>query len=567
MPPVEATDDVTDVLAFLDAGEALGVVLPSHLKEKLDTLAGLRARKLRVALVGGFSEGKTALAAAWLGKVLGGMNISQRESSDVVSTYDAGDVELVDTPGLFGFKEATNGAGDIESYKDRTRKYVSEADLLLYVLDPKNPIKDSHCDELNWLFRDLHLLPRTVFVIGRFDTVADMEDADEYAYHLAIKTQNVRGRLAQLLHLSAAEEGSLSIVGVAAAPGGRRIDKWEEPEEFIRLSRIDELRGATSGKLQEFGGNDETKRATFATILSGVTQDVVMPARNAAEESERQAALADEKARDERPRLQRLRDDAAAAQIAIRKQVQSLFDDAVQQVRSASMEDFEACFDRVIGHDGIALESAVRNIFTQELGPVDARIDAMDVSFTTYVAGHAAGQAIADKMASHAASPISVSSDHVKAMRDRVKIPSKLAEHFNIKLTKKGTVSLQGKSAERLTKRINGGLAHLGLAIDIGTFLLDLASRERFAKSRDQMLAALEQQRKAVLAKVDASDFLPTYFPQLVEMEELFALLAAELREAVDRNRRMRAWASQADALNTRFRLSAPDLLIVEARD
>ena len=159
--------DVNDILNFLEAGEKLGVTLPPHLREKLDKLSVAGAGKLKVALVGGFSEGKTSLAAAWLGMVPSDMKISQSESSNAVTVYDASDeVELIDTPGLFGFKEKNIGDGIAEKYKELSRKYVSEANLVLYVLNPSNPLKDSHRDELNWLFRELALLSRTVFVIG-----------------------------------------------------------------------------------------------------------------------------------------------------------------------------------------------------------------------------------------------------------------------------------------------------------------------------------------------------------------------------------------------------------------
>lgn len=553
MLPVDSADDINEIVAFLNAGEELGIVLPLNLKEKLDALSIVVDRKLRVALVGGFSEGKTALAAAWLGRRLGDMKISQSESSDAIMVYDAGDgIEMVDTPGLFGFKEKANEAGEVERYKDITRKYVSEADLLLYVLDPSNPIKDSHRDDLIWLFRDLHLLPRTVFVLGRFDAVADMADAEDYAENLAIKRDNVRDRLQDLLHLSDGERGTLSIVGISAAPGGRSVDKWRDsPDEFMRLSRIDELRRATAEKLSAVGGGDEAKRATCLTILSGVTQDVLIPARDAAEESARQAALADQKAKEERPRLQRYREEAAAAQIAIRTQVLTLFSNALREVKAASMEDFEECFDRVVGHRGIVLDTEVRNVFTRELGPVDAALDSMAVSFVEYQQGEVAAGALAQKIIGGIASAPKATGKNVLATRDRW--------FKNHKFKPWG--------AGKLADRVNSTVGATGLAIDALTWLHNLGKQEQLEQRRAQIVAALEQQRGSVLARVEANDFLPTYFPQLTGLEALFASLTAEFREAVERSRRVREWANQADILRGRYRLSAPDLLIVEATD
>ncbi|GAA8490977.1 hypothetical protein KKKH50_09470 [Helicobacter pylori] len=45
-------------------------------------------QKLRVALVGGFSEGKTSIAAAWIERLDKSMKIDHQESSDAVKIYD-----------------------------------------------------------------------------------------------------------------------------------------------------------------------------------------------------------------------------------------------------------------------------------------------------------------------------------------------------------------------------------------------------------------------------------------------------------------------------------------------
>ncbi|GAA8779420.1 hypothetical protein DUHN19_09710 [Helicobacter pylori] len=50
---------------------------------------------------------------------------------------------------MFGFKEKIADSGKIERYKDITKKYISEAHLILYALNPSNPIKESRKDDLN----------------------------------------------------------------------------------------------------------------------------------------------------------------------------------------------------------------------------------------------------------------------------------------------------------------------------------------------------------------------------------------------------------------------------------
>lgn len=117
-----------------------------------------------------------------------------------------------------GLKKKEHDNGKIEHYKDITKKYVSEAHLILYALNPSNPIKDSHKDDLNWLFRTLNLLSRTIFVISRFDEEADIEDEEDYNKRFKIKKENVQNRLNDLISLSEKEKEGLIIVAVAANP-------------------------------------------------------------------------------------------------------------------------------------------------------------------------------------------------------------------------------------------------------------------------------------------------------------------------------------------------------------
>ncbi|GAA7371478.1 hypothetical protein MM0343_06370 [Helicobacter pylori] len=164
-------ENLKKLLDFIHTGEKYGIHIEESLKEKIrNAIKNVADQKLKVALVGGFSEGKTSIAAAWIDRLDKSMKIDHKESSDAVKIYDIdNEMELVDTPGLFGFKAKEHDNGKIERYKDITKKYVSEAHLILYALNPSNPIKDSHKDDLNWLFRTLNLLARTIFVISRFD--------------------------------------------------------------------------------------------------------------------------------------------------------------------------------------------------------------------------------------------------------------------------------------------------------------------------------------------------------------------------------------------------------------
>ncbi|GAA8587756.1 hypothetical protein KYTH43_09090 [Helicobacter pylori] len=219
-------EDLNKLLDFIHTGEKYGIKIEESFKAKINS-AIQSAAKLMVALVGGFFEGKTSIAAAWIERLDKSMKIDHKESSDAVKIYDIdNEMELVDTPGLFGFKEKITDNGKIERYKDITKKYISEAHLILYALNPSNPIKESHKDDLNWLFRTLNLLSRTIFVISRFDEEADIEDEEDYNKRFKTKKENIQNRLNDLISLSEKEKEGLIVVAVAANPFNEGLEYW-----------------------------------------------------------------------------------------------------------------------------------------------------------------------------------------------------------------------------------------------------------------------------------------------------------------------------------------------------
>ncbi|UUS58645.1 hypothetical protein MST16_05590 [Acinetobacter sp. YH16040_T] len=54
---------------FITQGQEFGLDVSTDIKAKLkNSLNTLQGDKLKIALIGGFSEGKTSIAAAWLGR-------------------------------------------------------------------------------------------------------------------------------------------------------------------------------------------------------------------------------------------------------------------------------------------------------------------------------------------------------------------------------------------------------------------------------------------------------------------------------------------------------------------
>lgn len=531
------TNNIDEILAFLEAGRALGIHLPTHLSEKLAKLNTAEGGKLKVALVGGFSEGKTSLAAAWLGMLPNDMKISQSESSNAVVIYAANDeVELIDTPGLFGFKEKNIEDGAAEKYKEITRKYVSEADLLLYVLNPSNPLKESHKEELNWLFRTLGLLSRTVFVIGRFDLVADVEDDADYERNLGIKTDNIISRLRSLIGLTDEEKKNISIVGVAANPFDEGITNWlERPDEYARLSHIGDLRAATTKKVDAIGGAEAAKRQTCLAILRDVTERQLTPARQAADAAEKEANIAAGKAKEEEPRLGHCQREAVEAQIALRNEVTSLLGDLITEAKNTGMNNFEEFFDRKIGQNGNVIKAMVENVFARELGPISRQLVKMGTTFISEESGTGFFVGALGTVAGKASG--NVNNTMILGARDWL-MPA-------LKFKPYGAINA--------AKFANGALAGIGIAVQIWSMWKEAEKKQEFEKARAAIVKDLEEQRSTLLEQISAPDFLSIYFPQIETLRNIFEAARLTALKATEHSRKVREWTAEAEARYHRF--------------
>ncbi|MDN7351543.1 LeoA/HP0731 family dynamin-like GTPase [Acetobacter senegalensis] len=359
--------------SFLEEGRTLGFEIPPSLSLKLDKVVETIQSdgKLTAALVGGFSEGKTSIAAAWLGEQHTSMKINARESSDKVEVYDAGaQWRIVDTPGLYGHKGGETQAEEIK-FKEITRRYVSEANIVLYVMNGLNPLKDSHKEELEWLFRELDLLSRTVFVLGRFDEVADMDDDDEYEKVLRIKKENVTGRLRALIELTDNEVKQLSIVGVSGRPFGKGLAYWKErPEEFAKLSRIDTLQQEVKKKIDALGGADRILDATHSTMLADVLSQPLRQAEKQQFDMENDVRRLGECVTGGQDDAKRIVQRIGEAKTVLKRDIGSKFSAISEAIRSSTKDTLPEVLRKRIGAKSAVIEEALNEACEAELRPI-----------------------------------------------------------------------------------------------------------------------------------------------------------------------------------------------------
>lgn len=268
---IKGLDQLRGVLNEL--GE-MGADVETELQKIDDAVKAIEADVLRIALLGAFSDGKTSVVAAWLGNVMADMKIDMDESSDRLAIYTPeglpGKCEIVDTPGLFGDKEKTVD-GEQVIYEDLTKRYISEAHLILYVVDATNPLKESHSAIAKWVLRDLNKLSSTVFVINKMDEVTDLTEQALFDTQATIKKDNLKAKLQRVANLNPDELARLNIVCLASNPNGRGLAYWfGKPEQYESRSRINDLKAMTTRILQ-----DNVPAVLIAKTGMDVVRDVV----------------------------------------------------------------------------------------------------------------------------------------------------------------------------------------------------------------------------------------------------------------------------------------------------
>ncbi|MCQ2628327.1 50S ribosome-binding GTPase [Helicobacter pylori] len=528
------------LLDFVQTGEKYGIKVEESLKDKIhNAMENVAGQKLKVALVGGFSCGKTSIAAAWIDRLDESMKIDHQESSDAVKIYDIDDeIELVDTPGLFGFKEKITDSGKIERYKDITKKYISEAHLILYALNPSNPIKESHKDDLNWLFRTLNLLARTIFVISRFDEEADIEDEEDYNKRFEIKKENIQNRLNDLISLSEKEKEGLIIVAVAANPFDLGVEHWlKHQEEFQKLSHIKALQDATQKKIKENGGKLTIIEEAKKSVIQDVVYRQMPPAKQALQDINREMEYLNKTLEKRRKDLQNLNSEISQARINLREFITSYFSDLIRQVADTSLETINDFVIREIGNEGININTRVQNAFERETQGILNEIAKIATSFNADRSSFEKHAGAFGKIGIDLLKQSGfINATNIKLARDGIVAAGKFVGiDLALKFKPWGAVNLAGS--------INKGLPVFGLAFEVWDSWKESQKIEKLEKAKEEMKSNFDNQKKEILDLInDEAKFKQTCFPNALELEKSFQEIEEKIKKTQECAQGLEKW-------------------------
>ncbi|MBM0620575.1 50S ribosome-binding GTPase [Helicobacter pylori] len=532
-------ENLKKLLDFIHTGEKYGIDIEDSLKKIHNAMENVAGQKLKVALVGGFSCGKTSIAAAWIDRLDESMKIDHQESSDEVKIYHIDDeMELVDTPGLFGFKEKITDSGKIEHYKDITKKYISEAHLILYALNPSNPIKESHKDNLNWLFRTLNLLSRTIFVISRFDEEADIEDEEDYNKRFKIKKENIQSRLNELISLSEEEKEGLIIVAVAANPYDLGVEHWlKHQEEFQKLSHIKTLQDATQKKIKENGGKLTIIEEAKKSVIQDVIYRQMPPAKQALQDINREMEYLNRMIEKRRKDIQDLNKEISQARIHLKEFIIRYFSDLILQVSGTSLETFNDFAIREIGDKGINIDTRVQNEFERETQGIVNEIAKIETGFNADMSSfekHAGafGRIGIDLLKQSGF----INATNIKVARDGIVA---VAKFTGVDLALK----FKPWGAVRLASNLNKALPLIGLAFEIGDSVMKLKKEKELEETKEKMKSNFEKAKEQMIEFInDETKFKQTCFPSALELEKSFQEIEEKIKKTQECDQEFEKW-------------------------
>jgi ubiC transcription regulator-associated domain-containing protein len=539
---------LSNLLLVLKEGKELGVdIEPEYITKIEKSIDENEDKKLKVVLIGGFSEGKTSIAAAWLEEYdKKKMKIAMTESTDDIREYNVENINLVDTPGLFGFKETANK----EKYKDITKKYISEANIVLYVMNSDNPIKESHKEEIQWLFRDLNLLPRTVFILSRFDNVADIEDDNDYNGMLKIKRENVLKRLEDFEVIHAEDSKKLPVVAIAANPFDEGIEYWlANLDEFKKISHIDSLQHATSDIVEKNGGVDSVLLETQKSIIKEILELKIPLATAKVEKLDKEYKNLDNVIKEMKEDLSNLKTKIELAKNYLKSFILELFTDLILQLEGTTIETFINFFERNIGSEGIVLNNKIENGFNKKVLEIENDICRLEKNFDNEI-------------------------DNFEEFTqdnslEKFKIGSEMLKNANLGLTNASIIAIRDFlnlsikfkpwQAVKIANVINKGIPIIGAILGIGFELWDSYSKkkkeEEFLKAKKQMKEDFEKQRKEYKELIEnAEEFDKNVFKNYFKLGNNITKLSNELSEKVKEKERFENWREEAKAIDNNLK-------------
>lgn len=341
--------------------------------------------RLIIAVFGAFSDGKTSVLSALTHRL--DLKIDPKPTTDKIEVYNYGDLRIIDTPGLYS---------GINKHDKQTRDYISEAHLVLYVVDAVNPLKDSHRETVRWILNDLQKASASVFLINKMDAVCNIEDPEDFHESALIKRQVVLDAVRQY---TPEVTQDIEIVCIAANPHGKGFKEWMTQEErYKTLSHITELEAVIHERAKE-SADALVENGGFSVILDA-SERVRTALKDLLSLKRQEKVIADALFKEVDHEVREVNRSVRAAHDAIQTELHNLREELVDLITAAPDQSALGRVSVVkIGRDGAPLQRRVEAIIERNTMDSDRAVEVGAERIVSAIDDYAAFEAKVTKFA------------------------------------------------------------------------------------------------------------------------------------------------------------------------
>ncbi|PTK58217.1 LeoA/HP0731 family dynamin-like GTPase, partial [Staphylococcus haemolyticus] len=493
------------------------IEIDQNFLEKIDnTYKQLDNEKFVIAMFGSYSDGKSSIIKAITNE--SDIAISPVPTTDKVEEYNyENSLVIVDTPGLFS-------ENDIHS--KITKDYISESNLIIYVIDPENPIKDSQKGTVEWLLKDLNKLDSTLFVINKMDVVTDIEDEDDYDYDAKIKIEVVEDTLKQL----GVKPKKENIIAISADPYGYGLDFWgNKIEEYNEISRINLLIEKLNSYLEKY--KEELLFGNVDSVIQDCTNQFNKVFEEKREINNNLIEISTSQLQDAEKKLNQLTKDVTDSYRNIKERMKDLREDYINKLsRINNHNEYNTFFNEYIGEENYILNDKIDSIMkfetensletqkrlSDELKNQAHKYDEASESAVKKILGQTSGKITK----SINIIPRDQLANGIKVFRDTTRIP----------------IKFKPWGIQKLAKKLKFGGAALGAGIEIFSTYSEIKKKNeldsKLAKNKEFIFHFFKELNE----KIDYDSYINDYFPTILQTQKSIEIIKEKIKELEEVN-------------------------------
>lgn len=487
-----------------------------------NAISNIEKSKFIVAVFGAFSDGKSTILSAITKDF--NIKISPEPTTDKIVEYSYGEFIFVDTPGIFS---------DNLMHDEKTKKFISEANVIIFVCDAVNPLKQSHIPVLKWLFNELGKLDVTIFVLNKMDLVVSLEDDFEFKKMSEIKKNALLESLKDIVSISS----EVPILFISANPYDLGFDYWRNKwEDYEKLSRIGtlitEINRAYNLYKEELiiKAGISVIRETLLTYLENL--------KKIKEITDKRFKINENLAKKLELDMKKLKNDISNSFDLYKKGLINLRKAVLLKLESTKdLDDLRKFVEIELGKDGEILKSNIVSCINRALSPYETSV----VEFNKQL-----DFAVADSLKLHQEIITTVSTGIVK-VSDKIlsfNTSSLMKELLNIRKTYglDKIIKFQGKGthmqwasrwATRLQTFAKIGKV-LGQILTVIFFLKEIYDSYEFNNKKNEIKDVIHSLFKELL-EISYDEYVKTFFPFVVDFDKEFS----KLRQEIEHDREM----------------------------